>query len=593
MINKKKIWIFTFELAGIAKVGGLGEVPANQARYLKDKFDVTVFIPSHGQVQRQMNTAIIEKLDVMCKGKINPNSFSSIDEIQEYRIEYYLLNKEGIKIVLIKGVDDFSSSFLENENIYGKDVLMGKVCFFSLAMKYYIRHLIQNNKNGLPDIIHLHDYHSVIPFIALKQELNENDLDVHSIITIHLLTWPRYGLDFYHACGVDDRKIRIKLKDGFKNFSIKEIHDLIGKNVKKGLPTVEQMGALVCDLVTTVSKSYLNSDIIPNCGNELIKFKSDFIWDGCDWDYNNIRERILSDNEKEIRTFLRLSKENTITRKDLRRFLLEYKLGHLTKSPLINSEKVLQVINEISNGNPFIKNGTIKPFSSSGPLILTTGRISPQKGFEIIFESMPTIIKHVQNVKFLFLILPTDYSLNEIKIYASQVKKYPNNVRIIFGVASDIFHLAHLSADIFCALSRWEPFGIMALEAMALKLPIIATRVGGLQETVIDIRENPKEGTGILIEKDNLKQFISALISMIKLSELGELAKSSNNQGLNRHVFKKMVKKIPDKKIKLLATKNPKLYDDIMENCLKRVKENFTWEKVTKKLIRLYDQLLI
>ncbi|MBA7550611.1 hypothetical protein ES705_43130 [subsurface metagenome] len=54
------------------------------------------------------------------------------------------------------------------------------------------------------------------------------------------------------------------------------------------LPTVEKIGAVVCDMVTTVSQSYLISDIIPNCGNDLIMFKSDFIWDGCDWDYNEI-----------------------------------------------------------------------------------------------------------------------------------------------------------------------------------------------------------------------------------------------------------------------------------------------------------------
>ncbi|GAJ13728.1 unnamed protein product, partial [marine sediment metagenome] len=149
--------------------------------------------------------------------------------------------------------------------------------------------------------------------------------------------------------------------------------------------------------------------------------------------------------------------------KEMRKFLLEYKIGNLSQSPLINSKSVLDTINEISNGNPFIKNGNIKAFSESGPLVLTTGRVSPQKGFEIIFEAIPEVLKAVHNAKFLFLILPTDYSLNEIKSYAHYVKQYPENIRIIFGVASDIFYLAHISADVYCALSRWEPFGIMAL----------------------------------------------------------------------------------------------------------------------------------
>ena len=49
--NLKKVWILTFEYAGIAKVGGLGEVPANQAKNLADKFNLTVFIPSHGKIE--------------------------------------------------------------------------------------------------------------------------------------------------------------------------------------------------------------------------------------------------------------------------------------------------------------------------------------------------------------------------------------------------------------------------------------------------------------------------------------------------------------------------------------------------------------
>ncbi|GAG06246.1 unnamed protein product, partial [marine sediment metagenome] len=49
--NKKGVWIFSFEYAGVAKVGGLGEVPANQAKHLSEQFDITVFMPSHGKVE--------------------------------------------------------------------------------------------------------------------------------------------------------------------------------------------------------------------------------------------------------------------------------------------------------------------------------------------------------------------------------------------------------------------------------------------------------------------------------------------------------------------------------------------------------------
>ncbi|GAG97455.1 unnamed protein product, partial [marine sediment metagenome] len=218
-------------------------------------------------------------------------------------------------------------------------------------------------------------------------------------------------------------------------------------------------------------------------------------------------------------------------------------------------------------------------------------RVSPQKGFEIIFEAIPEILKAVHNAKFLFLILPTDYSLNEIKTYAHYVKQYPENIRIIFGVASDIFYLAHISADIYCALSRWEPFGIMALEAMASKMPIIASKVGGLQETIIDVKLFPKIGTGILIEKDNPHQFAKTLISLLKSSEVAQLMKDSENNTVYDIDILNIVNQIPDEIIKSHVLLDPYYFLKIKENCYKRVKTNFTWSIVSKKLADLYLNL--
>ena len=275
----------------------------------------------------------------------------------------------------------------------------------------------------------------------------------------------------------------------------------------------------------------------------------------------------------------------------MKRFLLEHKIGNLSQSPLINSQKVLNTINEISNGNPFVKNGNIKAFLDSGPLVLTTGRISPQKGFDIIFEAVPEVLKVIPNVKFLFLILPTDYSINEIKIYSEFVKQYPQNIRIIFGVASDIFYLAHISADVFVSLSRWEPFGINALEAMACKIPIIATKVGGLQETIVDAVLNPKNGTGILIDRDNPDQFSKSLISLIKSQEVAHLVSNSESQTIFDANTLTIVNQIPNEVIKSHVLLNHNFFYTLKENGYKRVKENFTWSLVTKKLALLYEKL--
>ncbi|MFX0021639.1 MAG: glycosyltransferase [Candidatus Hermodarchaeota archaeon] len=588
--EKDNVWIFTFEYAGIIKVGGLGEVPANQAKHLANDYNITVFIPSHGQLQKLGKALEWEKLPFNCVGQLDPAKFGINEPETTYSIAFYKSKIYNVNVILLHGENPFTSRFLDDKIVYNPDTLSGKICLFSIGICCYVDYLIDNRKEFLPEIIHIHDYHPVIPFIGMKQKLAKNGLDVASIITIHLLTWPRYGIDFYRVCGIDQTPITIHLKDGLNLLTMSEIFSICERiSGEYQPPTIEQVGAFVSDLVTTVSQSYLKSDIIPNCGKELIEFKSNFVWDGCDWDYDEIFQQVLKNHEKEIRDVLYLPYDKSITLSDMKKYLLTYKLSHLDRSPLIQSEKVLKVIKEISNGAAFINDGYIKAFEQSGPLVITTGRISPQKGFETIFEAIPLVIQVIPNAKFLFLILPTDYSLNEIRSYAECVKKYPNNLRIIFGVAKDIFHLAHITSNVYCALSRWEPFGIIALEAMSTKLPVIATKVGGFQESIVDIRSFPEIGTGILIDKDNPKQFAEALISLFKLKEISEKVKSKDDI-YDIENFQ-LVNQIPDKILESIVLLDPKYYNKIKENCYKRVENNFRWNIVSKKLIELYNTI--
>ena len=593
---KRNIWIFSFEYAGVAKVGGLGEVPANQAKHLANDFNITVFMPSHGQLERLKREYRIEKLPLRCIGQMNPTLLGLDQSEANCDIRFYRFKLDNVNVILLSGENSFTSKYLDDLTVYNPSTIKGKIALFSLGIRCFVNHFIEKDKKMLPEIVHLHDYHVVMGYLGMKQALTKKGLVVSSILTIHLLTWPRFEYNFYKLCGIDDTPVKISLREGFRMLDLRDIFLLTRESndytLDEQLPTVEKLGAIISDLVTTVSQSYLMSDIIPNCGNELIKFKADFIWDGCDWDYFEIYNKVLGIHGTEIREHLKLSYDTEISMANMKEFLLKYKIGNLSQSPLISSQDVLNTINQISDGNQFIKNGIIQAFSDSGPLVLTTGRISPQKGFDTIFKAIHEVLKEIPNAKFLFLILPTDYSLNEIKIYSNYVKQYPENIRIIFGVSSEIFYLAHLSADVYCALSRWEPFGIMALEAMACKIPIIATKVGGLQETIIDAGLYPKIGTGLLISKENPSQFAKALISLLKSLEVATLVKDTESRTVYNVDALNIVNQIPDEVIKSHVLLNPNFFFNIKENCYKRVKENFTWSIVSKKLALLYQNIL-
>jgi glycosyltransferase involved in cell wall biosynthesis len=70
--------------------------------------------------------------------------------------------------------------------------------------------------------------------------------------------------------------------------------------------------------------------------------------------------------------------------------------------------------------------------------------------------------------------------------------------------------------DIFAmpSTSDGESFGVAALEASATALPVVATRVGGVPEVVMD------GVTGILVERSNVTQLAEALIKLIENPEL-------------------------------------------------------------------------
>jgi glycosyltransferase involved in cell wall biosynthesis len=93
----------------------------------------------------------------------------------------------------------------------------------------------------------------------------------------------------------------------------------------------------------------------------------------------------------------------------------------------------------------------------------------------------------------------------------SELRKLAENL----GLAGDVFFCANVPhaqvglflerAKVFCLPSRSEPFGIAILEAGAYRLPVVATRVGGIPEFVLDGQ------TGILVEPDDPKALACAL----------------------------------------------------------------------------------
>lgn len=83
----------------------------------------------------------------------------------------------------------------------------------------------------------------------------------------------------------------------------------------------------------------------------------------------------------------------------------------------------------------------------------------------------------------------------------------------LLGFRSDIVELLR-GADVFILTSRYEGISVALLEAMRAGLPVIATRVGGVPETVRDGK------TGLLVGQDDLQGLVQAMRTLVQSGEL-------------------------------------------------------------------------
>jgi glycosyltransferase involved in cell wall biosynthesis len=150
-------------------------------------------------------------------------------------------------------------------------------------------------------------------------------------------------------------------------------------------------------------------------------------------------------------------------------------------------------------------------YTTDDIVITLIGRISRLKGHLLVLKVFHDFLKEMKNVKLLFTGSPVpgqEYYLDDVE---NKIREYnlESQVKIIpfQNDLSDIWN----STDIAVVPStEAESFGLVALEAMFSKKPVVATNLGGLKEIVVDSE------TGFLFENKNetaLKESLAKLIS--------------------------------------------------------------------------------
>jgi starch synthase len=136
------------------------------------------------------------------------------------------------------------------------------------------------------------------------------------------------------------------------------------------------------------------------------------------------------------------------------------------------------------------------------PLIGMVNRLSEQKGFKLIMEAMPTLLKMD-----LQMVIVGSGSRDYLKFFREIARKHRTKIGVSSPFTEQMASKVYAGSDLYLMPSRWEPCGISQLISLRYgSIPIVHS-VGGLHDTITDFDPEQNLGNGFKFEtytKDDL-----------------------------------------------------------------------------------------
>ena len=149
------------------------------------------------------------------------------------------------------------------------------------------------------------------------------------------------------------------------------------------------------------------------------------------------------------------------------------------------------------------------------PLILLPGRLTSWKGQEMFIEALNLVNKEMPDQPFSAVILGSDQGRKVYKKKLSRlVEQYRLNNQVQFFDKCELMPLAYKISDIIVSASiEPEAFGRVSVEAQSMEKPIIASNIGGSNETIVN------DKTGFLFEAGKPEELSKKIIHALNLDE--------------------------------------------------------------------------
>lgn len=448
-----KVLHIAAEVAPYSQVGGLSQVMYFLPKAMqKEGLDVQIFTPKYGDIwlpQGSELTLDTQWLRVPIDDTDNPPLASEQIRARDTRSSIIcnvvnLVDEHGVKVHFLENREYYEL----RANVFGyKDdhirfALLSKAC---LEWLLYVK-TTKPQEAWIPDIIHCHDWHTgyLIDYARRDPRYKLLLKDVKLVFTIHNLAYQgnydfRYNLD--------------RSQDEGK----KRLCGLLDAGLQKQNALLR--GIVMADGVNTVSPSHAKEIMTQEFGEGLEQY------------LNKHREKVSG-----IMNGLDFTEFDPETD--------TYIMRNFTADDFILARKKnKQDLQEVFG----------LPTDERSFLIGSVGRVAPQKGWDIVLDVLPNLLRERPQIQIVIVGRGDDHYCQQLARLKKQFGKQLG-LRLIadFTLPRKIF----AGTDAMLIASSFEPGGIVALEAMRYGSVPIVRRTGGLNDAVTDFNPRTMRGNG-------------------------------------------------------------------------------------------------
>lgn len=436
-----KILFVSAEVAPFVSVGGLSQVMYFLPRALvKLGHDVRIFTPKYATMDTNFPKGKPWNLAMEYEGLQVPTGKG--DDVLICNVKSYKNFKDKIHTYFLENREYYEL----RANVFGymddhvRFALLSKGCLEWLAQ-------MQTGNNGWwPDLIHCNDWHTGYLIELAKTDTRYKEVFAKTpvVFTVHNFAYQgNFDFRYAHKKDRDEGKPRLA--------------PLVSPKLQKQNALLR--GLLFANAVNTVSPTHavevLTLEYAEGLEGALQKVSKKLtgILNGIDTDtFNPVTDPLIK------KTF---SKKTATSGK---------------KENKLDLQRTFSI-----------------PQDANRPLFAIAGRLSPQKGWDLLLEILPHLFRNRLDIQIVVLGGGEDRYRQRLQLLA---ESHPHQLGLVLQSDFELSHKLFAGADMFLIPSFFEPGGIVALEALRYGAIPIVRRTGGLNDIIEDFEIQEANGNG-------------------------------------------------------------------------------------------------